>query len=209
MGQQIFPGLEPGSENGWDFFTGGAYSQPPIVASHFKYLVFQDPKWDYRTLNFDSDVALADKLDNGVLNATNANLKEFFELGGKLLLYHGWSDRAIAPQNTLNYYDSVVSAIGGADKVQSSIRLFMAPGMDHCSGGDGPFDFDDVAALEQWVEKGKAPDRIIAAHFPGGAPASPSAKPDRTRPLCPYPQVAKYKGSGSTDDASNFVCAKE
>jgi feruloyl esterase len=84
--------------------------------------------------------------------------------------------------------------------------LFMVPGMDHCYGGDGPFDFNAVAALEQWVEKGKAPDRIIAAHFPENA--SPG-KPDRTRPLCPYPQVAKYKGSGSTDDAANFVCAKE
>lgn len=205
-GEHVFPGLEPGSENGWDFFAAGAGSEPPIVASHFKYLVFHDPKWDYRTLNFDTDVALADKLDNGVLNATNANLKEFFEHGGKLLLYHGWNDPAIAPQNTVNYYDSVVVAMGGADKVQSSIRLFMAPGMDHCSGGDGPFDFDDVAALEQWVEKGRVPDRIIAAHFP---PGPHSGKPDRTRPLCPYPQVAKYTGSGSTDDASNFVCSKE
>jgi Tannase and feruloyl esterase. len=100
----------------------------------------------------------------------------------------------------------VVATIGGSEKVQNSIRLFMAPGMDHCFGGDGPFAFDTISALEQWVEKGKAPDRIVAAYFP---PDTGSAKPDRTRPLCPYPQVAKYKGSGSTDDASNFVCTKE
>ena len=201
-GEQIFPGLEPGSENGWVFFASG--SEPPIVASFFKYLVFKDPNWDYRTLNFDSDVALADKADNGILTAVNPNLKEFFAQGGKLFLYHGWNDGGIAPQNTINYYNSVVAAVGGADKVQGSMRLFMEPGMDHCYGGDGPFDFDTVAALEQWVEKGKVPDRIVGAHL-----RKDSAKPDRTRPLCPYPQVAKYKGSGSTDDDVNFVCVKE
>ena len=205
-GEQIFPGLEPGSENVWSFFAGGGGSEPPIVASHFKYLVFHDPNWDYRTLNFDSDVTLADKLDKGVLNAIDPNLMEFFAQGGKLLLYHGWNDAAIAPQNTVNYYNSVVAAMGGLNKVTNSMRLFMAPGVNHCDGGDGPFDFDSILVLEQWVEKGEVPDRIVAAHFPPGAHA---AKPNRTRPLCPYPQVAKYKGSGSTDDASNFVCTKE
>lgn len=201
-GEQIFPGLEPGSENGWVFFA--REREPPIVASHFKYLVFKNPNWDFHTLNFDSDVALADKLDNGIITATNPNLKEFFAQGGKLLLYHGWNDGAIAPQNTINYYNSVADAMGGSAKVQDSMRLFMAPGMDHCYGGDGPFDFDTIAALEQWAEKGNAPDRIVAGHLLKGPP-----KPDRTRPLCPYPQVAKYKGSGGTDEASNFVCAKE
>ena len=201
-GEQIFPGLEPGSENGWVFFA--REREPPIVASHFKYLVFKNPNWDFHTLNFDSDVALADKLDNGIITATNPNLKEFFAQGGKLLLYHGWNDGAIAPQNTINYYNTVADAMGGSAKVQDSMRLFMAPGMDHCYGGDGPFDFDTIAALEQWAEKGNAPDRIVAGHLLKGSP-----KPDRTRPLCPYPQVAKYKGSGGTDEASNFVCAKE
>ena len=206
-GEQIFPGLEPGSENGWVFFAGGR--EPPIVASHFKYLVFKDPNWDFRSLNFDSHVALADKLDNGILTAIDPNLTKFFAQGGKLLLYHGWNDGGIAPQNTINYYNSVVDAVGGFDKVRDSMLLFMAPGMDHCYGGDGPFDFDTIANLEQWVEKGKTPERIVAAHLPIGPDGQASAKPDRTRPLCPYPQVAKYKGSGSTDDASNFVCVKE
>jgi feruloyl esterase len=142
-------------------------------------LVFHDPKWGYRNLNFDSDVALADKLDNGVLNATNPNLNEFFAHGGKLLLYHGWNDPAIAPQNTINYYESVVEAMGGLSKVQNSMRLFMVPGMSHCDGGDGPSDFDSIAALEQWVEKGKVPDRIIAAQF---APIPHPGKPDLTPP---------------------------
>ena len=206
-GEQIFPGLEPGSEPGWPFFVGGR--EPPIVASHFKYVVFKNPNWDFHSMNFDSDVALADKADNNVLSATVPNLKEFFGAGGKLFLYHGWADGGIAPQNTINYYESVVAASGGLDKVQNSMRLFMAPGMDHCYGGDGPYDFDTIAALEQWAEKGKTPERIIAAHYRDDGPPSPPAKPDRTRPLCPYPQVAKYKGSGSTDDASNFLCSKE
>ncbi len=157
-------------------------------------------------MNFDTDVALADKLDNGVLNATNPDLKEFFAQGGKLFLYHGWNDPAIAPQNTINYYNSVVVAMGGPANIRNSMRLYLAPGMNHCGGGDGPSEFDSVGVLEQWVEQDKAPDRIVAAHFPPGAHA---AKPDRTRPLCPYPQVAKYNGSGGTDDAANFVCVKE
>jgi feruloyl esterase len=203
-GQQIFPGLERGSEGDWDFFASGPGG--PLVASHFKYLVFKNPNWDFHSLNFDSDVALADKLDNGVITATDPNLKEFFAKGGKLLMYHGWNDSAIAPQNSINYYNSVAGAMGGSDKIQNSVRLFMAPGMKHCEGGDGPFDFDTISVLEQWVEKGKAPDQIIAAHLARG---TASAKPDRTRPLCPYPHVSKYKGSGSTDDAPNFVCARE
>jgi feruloyl esterase len=206
-GEQIFPGLEPGSEIESDFFASGP--EPPIVASHFKYLVFKNPNWDFRSLNFDRDVALADQLDNGIISATEPNLREFFAQGGKLLLYHGWNDGLIAPQNTINYYNSVLAAMGGSDKVQNSIRLFMAPGMEHCFGGDGPSDFETIVAVEQWVEKGKAPDRIVAAHLPKGPTGPTSPKPDRTRPLCPYPQVARYKGSGSTDDAGNFVCKKE
>ena len=98
-GQQIFPGLEPGSEGDWDFYVGGP--EPPIVASHFKYLVFKNPNWDFRSLNFDSDVELADKLDNGLITATDPNLKEFFAKGGKLLLYHGWNDSGISPTSSI------------------------------------------------------------------------------------------------------------
>lgn len=202
-GEQIFPGLAPGSEREWEFWADGP--EPRIDTSHFKYVVFQDPNWDFRQLNFDSDVALADKVDNGIIGATDPNLGEFFAHSGKLLLYHGWSDGAIAPQNTIDYYNSVVATLGGLEKALKSIRLFMAPGVGHCGGGDGPFAFDGVGTLEQWIEYGKAPDRIVAAHLPDDAS---SAKPDRTRPLCPYPEVAKYKDSGSTDDASNFFCAE-
>jgi feruloyl esterase len=198
-GQEIYPGLQPGGELGWTPFAAGPRTFA-IPDDYFKHVVFKNPAWDFRTLNFDTDVALADKLDDGTINATDPNLKELLAHGGKLLLYHGWSDPFIAPENTVNYYKSVVKAIGGVTKLENSVRLFMVPGMEHCHGGDGPCVFDMMSAMEQWVEKGKAPDQIIASH---GSPG----KIDRTRPLCPYPKVARYKGTGSTDDAANFVCA--
>jgi feruloyl esterase len=201
-GEQVFPGLEPGSEPAWPPLAGGP--KPfGIVDSYFKYLVFNDPNWDFKTLNFDADIARSDKLNAAILNATDPNLKPFVAHAGKLLLYHGWADTLIAPRNTINYFNSVVGAMGGADKAADSVRLFMAPGMGHCFGGEGPFSFDAVSAMESWVEHGNAPDQIIASHLvaPG--------KADRTRPLCPYPQVSQYKGTGSIDDAQNFTCTIE
>jgi feruloyl esterase len=193
---EIFPGLEPGSELGW-----GALAGPEpfgIALDYFRYVVFKDPSWDYRKLNFDADVALADKIDSGLTNAVNPNLKDYFVRDGKLLMYHGWNDQLIAPRNSINYYNSVVKAAGAA-KTAESMRLFMTPGMMHCRGGEGPDRFDAVTLMDQWLETGKAPDQMVASHSTG-------AKVDRTRPLCPYPQVAAYKGSGSADEAANFVC---
>jgi feruloyl esterase len=145
---------------------------------------------------------LADKVDNGTINATDPNLTEFVAHGGKLLMYHGWSDPNVAPLASINYYNRVVETMGGTAKIADSIRLFMVPGMGHCEGGEGPNRFDTVSAIERWVETGKTPDQILASHTSNGTV-------DRTRPLCPYPQVATYKGTGSTDDATNFVCASE
>ena len=114
-------------------------------------------------------------------------------------MYHGWADGAVPPLASVNYYTSVVNAAGGLAKTSSWVRLFMVPGMHHCSGGEGPNTFDMLAALEEWVERGNAPAQIVASRQSNGTTT-------RTRPLCPYPQVAEYKGSGSTDDAANFAC---
>lgn len=197
-GEQVFPGLEPGSEMEWGAMAAGP--EPPIVASFFKYLVFKNPNWDFRTLNFDQDIALSDKLYAHILNATDPDLRAFITHGGKLLLYHGWSDGLIAPQNTASYYNSVLRKLGEA-KTENSIRLFMIPGMQHCGGGDGAFQFDSVSVIDKWVESGKPPNRVIATHR-----THRTAPVDKTRPLCPYPQVATYSGKGSTNDEENFVC---
>ena len=133
------------------------------------------------------------------MNAVNPDLKKFSGHGGKLILYHGWSDQQVAPRSTINYYSSVVKTMGGLEKTSDWIRLFMVPGMGHCGGGEGPNTFDMVPQLERWVEQGKAPTQVEAAHKTNG-------QVDRTRVLCPYPQVGKYKGTGSIDEASNFVC---
>ena len=197
-GREIFPGLERGSEKGWAALAGGP-NPFPIPADHFKFVVFKNPNWDFKTLDFDKDVELADQRDAGLINAIDPNLKPFVTRGGKLIIWHGWNDQLIAPRNAINYYKSVIPVLGGAAKTAESVRLFMAPGVNHCAGGDGPSSFDALAALEKWVEQGQAPDRIVASRLTNGIV-------DRTRPLCPYPQVAQYTGRGSADDESSFVC---
>ncbi len=195
-GQQIFPRLEPGSELGWGQQAGGPDAYYTSL-ERLRYVVFKDPNWDWRTFDFDRDVARVESLDQG--NATDPNMKSFESRGGKLLMYHGWTDQSIAPTATIKYYDSVLTAMGGAQKTAGWLRLFMVPGMNHCGGGEGTTAFDAIGTLERWVEKGKAPEQILASHRTNG-------KVDRTRPLCPYPQVAKYTGTGSIDDAANFTC---
>jgi len=199
--EAIFPGLERGGELLWGnpAANGSMVTQTGYGKGQwFRDAVFQNPKWDYRTFDFDRDLAEADRLDGGMMNDTDPNLRDFFRRGGKLLPYHGWSDPGISPLSSVNYYKSVVDFTRDP-KLEDSYRLFMIPGMGHCWGGDGPTSFGPVRAIEQWMETKTGPDRIVASHWVDG-------KIDRTRPLRPYPQIAAYKGTGSTDEATNFVC---
>jgi feruloyl esterase len=195
--QPIFPGLSPGSELAWGTVAG---PQPLAFPQQiYKYVVFKDAAWDYKTLDLDRDVARAEKAYDGIMDAVNPDLTAFFRRGGKLLQYHGWSDQAVAPANSIDYYNSVVAKSGGAPQVARSYRLFMVPGMTHCVGGEGTATFDSLATLERWVEEGVAPAQIPASRMANGVV-------NRTRPLCPYPQAATYSGTGSIEDAANFAC---
>jgi feruloyl esterase len=173
----------------------------PMRVDFFRYFLFHDPNWDYRTIDMDHDLAYAEQ-KLSFMSANEKDLTPFRKRGGKLLMYTGWADPVVPPQDTVAYYDGVTKAMGGPEKTRDFYRFFIAPGMGHCSGGPGPNQFDMLAALEHWVEKGVAPERVAASHVTNG-------KVDRTRPLCLYPQVARWKGTGSADDAANFSCVTE
>jgi len=194
--QSVVAGFSPGSELNWATMAGAQPFGPGLDL--FKYIVFSDPNWDFKTLNWDSHVDQTLKA-SASMDALDPNLKPFFDRGGKIISYHGWADPQISPGSTSDYYDSVISKMGGASKVQENFRLFMVPGMNHCGGGLGTDQFDMLTALENWVEKKETPASIPASRVVQGQTV-------RTRPLCPYPQVATYKGSGSTDEAANFTC---
>ena len=202
-GELIFTGWPRGSEsfgdNPIESWRQYVMDPPePMRVGFFRYFLFHDPNWDYRTIDVDRDLAYAEQR-LPFMAAVEHDLTPFKKRGGRLLMYTGWADPVVPPQDTVAYYDAVVKAMGGIEKTREFNRFFIAPGMGHCSGGPGPNQFDMLTALENWVEKGIAPDRIVASHSTNG-------KIDRTRPLCLYPQVARWKGTGSSDDAANFVC---
>lgn len=224
-GERIGAGYEPGSESpandtqerGWDAYITGL--KEPMRLDFWKYWVFHDPNWDWHTFDFDRDLAYADE-KMAAVNSNSPDLRAFKARGGKLLMYHGWADPVGAPGDTIDYYEKVASLMGGPGQTEGFFRLFMVPGMAHCRNGPGPLpsvfstagntgtavkrdaEHDMLAALDRWVEHGVAPEHIIASHVTNGIV-------DRTRPLCPYPQIAHWKGTGSTDDAANFQCGVE
>jgi feruloyl esterase len=207
-GDTVFPGQPFGGEGetaGWPTWISGAAPRPGQPAAPslrygfgtqlFKYLVFNDPDWDYRT--YDLSTWKKDTAKTALfLNATSPDLDAFKDKGHKLLLWHGWSDAGLSPLGTIKYYESVQAR---DPKAGDYVQMFLMPGVLHCGGGSGPDNADWAAAIDGWVESGQAPARIVARKSAGGAVT-------RTRPLCPYPQHAVYSGTGSTDQAENFVC---
>jgi len=197
-GATIFPSLLlPGSEANWATLAGPEPISTAFEA--FQYVVFKDPAYDVRRFDIDTDLPAAMKMDAGVLDSGQTNLAPFFARGGKLLMYHGWADPQVPATNSVEYFDAVVKT-AGKTAVGKSIQLYMVPGMAHCAGGPGTGAFDKMAAIEQWVAQGTAPASIQASHVSSGLTT-------RTRPLCPYGQIARYKGIGSTSQAASFECA--
>jgi len=222
QGAPIFPGYSPGAEDGrggwvpWLIGNGpGGSSSSLYMENYFRYMVFEDPTWNPLTAKVDTALQTADEKTARALNATETDLHGFQARGGKLILYHGWNDPAISPTNSINYYNGILHAMGTRSR-ESFVRLYMVPGMQHCIGGPGPSSFGQLGtttakgpehgmydALEQWVEKGAAPGAIVATKYVDDN----SAKGVRmTRPLCPYPQIAVYKGTGDSNDYTSFDC---
>jgi hypothetical protein len=225
-GKLIFPGYLPGSElgtGGWgSWITGPAPNTSALYffsTQYFINMVYEKKDWNYKDAVIADAYKAAVEKTSQMLDANDPNLKPFAARGGKLILYHGWNDPAISPLSTIKYYDEVRKSVG-ASRADSFVRLFMIPGMQHCLTGPGATsidqwempmgavpddaDHDVYLALETWVEEGSAPERLTAAKY--DLTASPP-KLVMTRPLCAYPKAAKYKGSGDSNDASNFICA--
>jgi feruloyl esterase len=224
-GKQIFPGFLPGGEegpNGWfAWITGPEKGKSAIGAfthNYFANIIYENREWTAKSADLAQSVNLADEKTAKILNATDPDLAPFKMHGGKIILYHGWNDPAISAINSIDYWDAVRAKLGG-EQTDSFARLYMLPGVQHCDGGPGADSFGALTflgpkdaqhnvqtALELWVEKGAAPYSLIATKYAGFDPASGVKF---TRPVCPYPQVAKYKGSGDPNDAANFSCAAE
>jgi feruloyl esterase len=210
-GKILIPGTGPASEPLWAAYASPQFS---IGSNYFRNVVVRDPSWVPASFDVDVDVARAEKLDAGASVAMDPNLGPFIARGGKLITYHGTTDGLIPYGNSVNYYKSVLAKLGSR-RVADSVRFYLVPGMDHCSGGEGAYQIDWLTAMEGWVQTGRAPGALPAVHPaampgpPGAPPGSTSRAPGKsfTRPACVYPQVARYKGSGDPSDAASFSCA--
>ena len=192
-----------GQNRGTDLATLGGAAPFPVAIEQPRYWVYFDPEWDWHSVDLMRYARFfRDTVDRvgPMMASDNPDLRGFRDRGGKLVIWHGWSDQLINAQGSIDYYDRVVDRMGGLKSTQKFARLFMAPGVGHCAGGTGPQPQRPFDAVVNWVEKGIAPERIPASRTnPGGG--------TQTRPLCPYPAVARWNGSGSTDDAASFACA--
>jgi feruloyl esterase len=210
QGKRIFPAWPVGSEavgqNGrsgrdpWTIHDGSPTLDVTFAEGFFRYVAFPkpDPNYDITQFDLEKDTPKLQAIHQ-ILDATDTDLSAFQKHGGKILMYFGWADPALNPMMGVEYYEAVAERMGA--NTTDFFRLFMAPGMLHCGDGPGPDSFDTTGPLSDWVEHGKAPESLRAVKLTNG-------KPVRSRPLCVYPAVAKYTGTGSTDDAANFTCVK-
>jgi feruloyl esterase len=232
-GASLYPGIARGGEVGWgpaggQFVINRTTTSGVSSFDWFRFAVFQNPNWDFRTFNFDSDATLTDEEWAAIANSTNPDLAAFRRRGHKMIYYHGFADPLIPTVNGINYYESVVAEEGegrgdhdrgGAlEETREFFRAFMVPGMYHCAGGPGPTIFlaasgaqadaehDMLSALVEWVERGQAPKQIIATKFVNDNPANGIAF---QRPLCPYPEFAAYRGFGDPNSAQSFRCVRD
>ena len=204
-GAAVYPGWPRGME--FALLQARRDRVAALGAGTFRDMVFDDPQWDFHKIDYDRDVKLADAKIGAVMNDGSTDLAQFRRAGGKLILWHGWSDPLISPLHTIAYYGRLADHFAAPgtprdaalSQVADFARLFLAPGVMHCGRGPGPDTFDSLAALDAWVERGVAPDSMIAAHKTAG-------KTDRTRPLCAYPRQAVYDGKGDSNDAASFSC---
>ena len=195
-GSVLSNGLMPGSEAGWRAILGPEPERNSVEV--YRYMVFKNPQWDWHTFALAPALAAAKSSQLHEIDATNPDLRAFFSHGGKLLMTHGWADPQTPPLNGLDYFTRVKTLVGDKSAA-SSLRLFMVPGMGHCEGGVGTDNFDAMAPLVNWVERGTVPERFDARRVVDGRVV-------RTRPLCAYPTVARWDGKGNSDSAASFTC---
>jgi feruloyl esterase len=209
-GAQLYPGLLVGTESGWPAYWG---STEPVRADYWRLWAFENPQWNWWTFDYDRDVTFAEAKLGPLVDHNSADLAAFKARGAKAIVFQGWQDPVVNAADTIAYYERVRTAQGSQAATDDFLRLFMVPGMGHCSGGTGATvfgnngtapptvnaDHDILSALDRWVTSGAAPERIIASRVAAGTA-------NRTRPICAFPKKATYRGSGSTDDAANFSC---
>ncbi|MDB6000461.1 MAG: tannase/feruloyl esterase family alpha/beta hydrolase [Rhizobacter sp.] len=220
-GEQIYQGWSRGGETGWTGIVTNLPASSPfnLGFGYFANLVYGNPNWDFKTFNFDSDMAFADSTVGAIGNAMETNMAAARNRGVKVILYQGWNDQTLQPGHTPNYYEQVVGAMGGITTTQQFARLFMVPGMTHCYFGPGATSFGGVGqqipptrdaahdlqkALEAWVENGSAPETMVATKYTDDAAATRTVKLQRL--LCSYPKVARFKPGGDPNQASGFEC---
>jgi len=214
-GAQIADGAPLGSELNWLGLNNVASGYTLDLFRYLNFMPAPGLNWQLSDFDFDRDYKRLGVIDS-FYSASNPDLRQFKRAGGKMILYHGWHDEGPSPAQTIDYYETVTKTMGGLKPTQEFFRLFLIPGMNHCSGGDGAFAIDYLTYLENWVEKGEALKIMIGSHVPSykndydafvglAFPLDPALPVSFTRPVYPYPQHAKYKGHGNPNKAENFV----